>query len=316
MIQKNKNLFEIKKAELRNWFCFFILQYYNQNIVVFLITIITRAMKNTILSILALILITSTSFSQKKEKVIKYQKTFYKNQTIENMDVKVTIDDAVATPTGIKFKISIVNKSTDYIIFKPSECEFKIKDTKVKPIEKWLVIRPNDKDWRIVDIKGNYVIPENFEFLMAGFYKVTLDSKGNITGDFKLPATNNEFKTGGFAVTMDGFKKETAKTDAKFNVSYNGDKIGIIETNKIAVKMPDGKEFANYLTDRPIIFDKGTTDNFKVAWKDIPIDSGDMQKVEMIIIWREAFKEVSPIKLPPINLTILFDKEMSMAKGR
>ncbi len=281
-----------------------------------MVTVITKAMKKFTLSIIVLICITTTSFSQKKEKVIKYKKIFYKNQTIENADVKITIDDAVATPIGIKFKVSIINKTSDYIIFKPSECEFKIKDTNVKPVEKWLVIGPNDKDWRIVDIKGNYVIPENFEFLMAGFYKVPLDSKGNITPDFKLPASDREFKTGGFTVTLDGFKKATAKTDAKFNVSYSGDKIGIIETSKVAVKMPDGKEFANYLTDKPMIFDKGTTDNFKVAWKDIPIASGDMQKVEMIILWRDAIKDVTPLQIPSINLTILIDKELSMAKGR
>lgn len=274
-------------------------------------------MKKHILSIILILCISSTSFSQKKEKVIKYQKTFYKNQTIENMDVKVTIDDAVATPTGMKFKISIVNKTGDYIIFKPSECEFKIRDSKVKPVEKWLVIRPGDKDWRIVDIRGpQYILPENFEFLMAGFYKVTLDAKGNTTPDFKLPASTNDFKSGGFSVVMDGFKKETAKTDVKFKVTYYGDKIGIIETNKVAAKMPDGKEFANYLTDKPIIFDKGTVEDFKVAWKDIPISSGDMQQVEMIILWREAFKEVTPLKIPTINLTILFNKEMSMDKGR
>ena len=104
---------------------------------------------------------------------------------------KVGID-----PTGMKFKISIVNKTGDYIIFKPSECEFKIKDNKVKPVEKWLVIRPGDKDWRIVDIRGpQYILPENFDFIMSGFYKVTLDSKGNTTADFKLPAATNDFKT-------------------------------------------------------------------------------------------------------------------------
>lgn len=233
------------------------------------------------------------------------------------MDVKVTIDDAVATPTGMKFKITIVNKSSDYIIFKPSECEFKIKDSKVKPIEKWLVIPPGDKDWRIVDIKGpQYIVPENFDFVMAGFYKLAIDAKGNIAPDFKLPPQSNEFKTGGFTVKMAGFKKETAKTDAKFNVTYYGDKIGVIETNKIGAKMPDGKEFANYDKEKPLIFDKGTEKDFKVAWKDIPLASGDMQLVEMNILWRDAFKEVTPIKIPTINLTILFDKELSMEKGR
>ncbi len=272
-------------------------------------------MKKFILSLIVLCVATTLS-AQKKEKIIKYKKTFYKNQTVENADIKITIDDAVATPTGMKFKVSIVNKSTDYIIFKPSECEFKIKGNSVKPIEKWLVIPPGDKDWRIIDIKGNYVIPENFDFLMAGFYKVTLDSKGNVTPDFKLPAASNEFKSGEFSAVLVASKKETDKTDAKFKVTYNGNKIGVIETNKVAAKMPDGKEFANYLRDKPIIFDKGNIEDFIVAWKDIPVASGDMQKVEMIILWREAFKEVTPVKIPVLNLTILFDKEMSMDKGR
>lgn len=271
-------------------------------------------MKKLMLLLIAIICIAATAPAQKE---IKYKKVFYKNQTIENADIKITIDDAVATATGIKFKISIINKTSDYIIFKSSECEFKIKDSKIKPVEKWLVIRPSDKDWKIIDIKGaQYMVPEDFHFFMDGFYKVTLDGKGNATADYKLPASSNDFKTGEFSVSLDGFKKETAKTDAKFKVTYNGDKIGIIETNKIAAKMPDGKEFANYLTDRPIIFDKGMTDDFKVAWKDIPMDSGDMQKVEMIILWRDAFKEVTPLKIPALDLTILFDKETSYSKGR
>ena len=93
-------------------------------------------MKKIILSFITILFIASPSFAQKKEKPIKYQKTFYKSQTIENMDVKITIDDAVATPYGIKFKLSVINKSNDYIIFKPSQCVFKIKGQETKPEEK------------------------------------------------------------------------------------------------------------------------------------------------------------------------------------
>ena len=77
-------------------------------------------MKKRTLSIILALTIATSAFSQKKEKVIKYQKTFYKNQTIENADLKITIDDAVATPTGMKFKINIIDKSNDYILFKPT----------------------------------------------------------------------------------------------------------------------------------------------------------------------------------------------------
>ena len=144
-----------------------------------------------------------------------------------------------------------------------------------------------------------------------------MDGKGNTTADFKLPPAQNDFKTGGFSVALDKLKKETARTDAKFVVNYNGDNIGVFLPNKVAMKMPDGKEYANYRSDNdPVIFDKGRVDDFTLAWKDIPIASGDMQKTEMTILWRDAFKEVVPVKIPILTLIILFDKELSYAKGR
>jgi hypothetical protein len=53
-----------------------------------------------------------------------------------------------------------------------------------------------------------------------------------------------------------------------------------------------------------------------VAWKDIPTTSGDMQKDEMTILWRDAFKEVTPDKMKSQNLTVIFDKETSDLKGK
>jgi hypothetical protein len=272
-------------------------------------------LKKLIHSLLVLVIATNYVFAQK---AVKYQKTFYKTQTIENNDVKVTIDNAVATPGGIKFKLKITNKSDDYIIYKPTESVFKIKGTEKKPIEEWLIIRPNDSDYRVVNLKGpDYMVAENFNFILDGLYRVSLNAKGSTAPDFKLPAPVNDFKAGGFSVTLDKYKKETDRTDAKFKVTYNGDKIGIFEPNKVAMKMPDGKEYANYHSDKkPLILDKGKSDDFTVAWKEIPTASGDMQKVEMLILWRDSFKEVTPTKVPAIPLIILFDQETSMDKGR
>jgi hypothetical protein len=272
-------------------------------------------MKKTILSMLAIICIAGNSIAQKET---KYKKVFYKTQTIENTDVKVTIDNAVATPAGVKFKIKIINKTTDYIIYKPSESVFKIKGKDNKPEEKWLIVRPNDNESQVIDLKGpDYLIAENFDFVLDGLYKVSINAKGSPAPDFKLPASQNDFKAGGFSVTLDKVKKETARTDAKFKVAYTGDQIGIFEPNKVVMKMPDGKEYANYHSDnRPLIFNVGTLDDFTVSWKDIPTTSGDMQKVDMQILWKDAFKEVTPTKIPALNLTILFDKETSDAKGK
>lgn len=247
-----------------------------------------------------------------------YKKIFYKAQTLENADVKVTISDAVATQTGIKFKIRVVNKSADYIFYKPSESAFKIKGKENRPQERGLIIRPGDDDYRVVDLKGpQHMVAASYQFILNGLYKVIMNSKETPAADFKLPPSQNDFKVGGFSVNLEKFKKETAKTDTKFELTYTGDKIGVFEPIKVAMKMPDGREFANYNSDKkPFFFEKGDINDFTLAWKDIPISSGDMQKADMLITWRDAFKEVQPEKLMPVILTIQFDEELTNEKGK
>src|SRR5437868_6138649 len=128
-----------------------------------------------------------------------YKKIFYKDQVIENNDLKISVIDAVATPAGVKFKVRVYNKTNDYIVYKPSESIFKIGGKTFNPDEKWLIIRPNDDDSQVIDLKGpNYMIAENFNFTMEGMYKFSVDVKGVNAPDFKLPASQNDMKAGGF----------------------------------------------------------------------------------------------------------------------
>jgi hypothetical protein len=237
---------------------------------------------------------------------------------IENNDVKIAINDAVSTPSGVKFKIRIYNKTNSYIIYKPAESIFRIGGKDLHPEEKWLIIRPNDDDSKVVDLKGpEYLIPENFNFVMEGMYKFSTDVKGVNAEDFKLPASRNDFKAGGFDIGLVKNKKTTARTDATFKVKYVGDKIGVFEPNKVNMKMPDGKEYANYHSNKkPLIFAKGEEDDITVAWKDIPNTSGDMQKDEMMIIWKDAFKEITPDKMLPLTLNVMFDEETTKTKNK
>lgn len=247
-----------------------------------------------------------------------YKKVFFKSQTIESNDIKITVDDAVATAAGVKFKLRIFNKTDNYIVYKPSESIFKIGGKDLSPDEKWMVIRPNDDESQVIDLKGQgHALPQNFDFVMSGLYTFSTDVKGVNTPDFKLPPSQNEIKAGGFNISMVKNKRTTARTDANFTAQYVGDKIGIFEPNKVAMKMADGKEYANYHSDKkPLIFAKGQEENFVVAWKDIPSSSGDMQKNDMTILWRDAFKEVTPDKMLPQTLTIMFDEETTKAKNK
>lgn len=247
-----------------------------------------------------------------------YKKIFYKPQTIENNDLKIVIEDAVSTPSGIKFKVRIYNKTNDYIIYKPTESVFKIGGKKFNPNEKWLVIRPNDEDWRVVDLKGpDYMIAQNFDFMIEGLYKFSTQVKALDVENFKLPAAQNEIKAGGFDLKLMKSKKTSAKTDATFMAKYVGDKIGIFEPNKVMMKMADGKEYPNYLSNRkPIVLAKGMEEDFTVAWKEIPSSSGDMQKEDIMLIWHEAFKEITPDKVVPLTLTVMFDDELTKLKNK
>jgi hypothetical protein len=268
-------------------------------------------MKKIIIAIMAFALCTAVQAQN-------YKRVFYKNQTVENNDIRILIDDAVATDGGIKFKMKIKNLTSDYIIYKPSESAFKIDGKSINPTEKWLIISPNDDDYRVIDLKGpNYKKAADFEFLLDGVYKASANAKGIDAPDFKLPPSQNEFKAGDFTVTLEKVKKETARTDAKFNVKYTGSKVAIFEPNKVAMKMPDGKEYANYHADKNAqLLNAGNSSSFTVAWRDIPKASGDMQFVEMIILWRDAFKETAPVKIAAQTITIAFDKDVTELKGK
>lgn len=266
-------------------------------------------MKKTILVIAA---IASCTFIQAQN----YKKVFYKDQTVESKDMRISLDNAIATDGEIKFKMKIKNSTNDYIMYKPSESSFKLDGKSYKPEEKPFIIRPNDDDSKVINLKGNYKKAADYEFVTDGFYKISSTAKGVAVSDFKLPASQNEITAGPFVITLLKTKKETARTDARFKVKYTGDKIAIFEPNKIAMKMPDGKEYANYHSDRkPQVLGKEEFE-FEVSWKEIPKSSGDMQFVEMIILWRDAFKEITPEKIPAQTLTVAFDKDMSDVKNK
>jgi hypothetical protein len=267
-------------------------------------------MKKIILAIVALVYCSAIQAQN-------YKKVFYKTQTVDAKDLLITVDDAVATDAGVKFKLRIKNQTNDYIIYKPSESVFKIDGKSINPNEKWLIIDPKESDYRVVDLKGGgYKKAENFDFVMEGVYKIDANAKGVAAPDVKLPAAQNDFTAGPFTITLEKVKKETPRTDAKFNVKYTGDKVAIFAPNKVAMKMPDGKEYANYHSDKKSQLLNDGEKSFTVAWKDIPKTSGDMQFAEMIILWRDAFKEATPVKMAATTITLEFDKDMSETKGK
>jgi hypothetical protein len=144
-------------------------------------------------------------------------------------------------------------------------------------------------------------------------YKVATNGPVSEAADFKLPASSNDFTAGGFNCTMTSLTKETDKTEAKFECRYTGSKIGVIQPGKAVVKMPDGSEIANEKkSSAPIIMTKGKTEKITFKWN--RMEGGkvsDMQKVNMLIVFKNTFTEVDAVKLKEETLNFELDPNVT-----
>ena len=124
---------------------------------------------------LALLTLTFSGFSQEKNKKTpnEKEKYFSKDATFETDDYKVYITNAVAMGPYSKFKMRVVNKTNDYLVFKTSEIGFITDDKKASNTEKDLMIAPNDDDFRVVDFKGTQMQADKFIIDLKGVYKAS-----------------------------------------------------------------------------------------------------------------------------------------------
>lgn len=278
-------------------------------------------MKKFIISALVIGLC-GNAFAQKET---HYSKLYYKNMDMENSDIRISVDNAVSTDGETKFKLKITNKTSDFIIYKPEESMFIINGKETKAEEKWLVIGPNESDFRIINLKGkDYNSVKNYSFKMDGVYKVSTNAKGIDAPDYKLPVAVNEFKAGDYTVKMSKLYKETDATNLKFDITYNGSKTGLVFPTKAAVVMPDGKEYAAVPStgllakSGPTLFlKKGQTESVTLNWNRMEGGKAmDMQKVDMLVKFHDMFTETTPEKLKAETLNLEFDQATSDAKGK
>jgi hypothetical protein len=267
-------------------------------------------MKKIIIVFAALFSFSNSMYAQKNEK--KYKEIHYTDVSREFDDIIVSTNNALSNKDMTKFKLKIVNKTKDLIIYKPEESYIKLNKKEVKPKEKWLIIDPIDSDYRVVNVLGSDFL-KPYSYFLEGVYKVSTNGKVIETPDFNLPPSQNEFTTGGFTCLMTSLVKETDKTEAKFDCRYTGDKIGIIQPNRAAVKMPDGSEIANEKTKpSPIMVMKGKSESITLKWNRMQGGKAtDMQKIKMIILWRNTFTEADAVKVKAETLEFQIDEALS-----
>lgn len=243
----------------------------------------------------------------------KHEKVVYHDSNVQSGDLILKGEDAVSTAEYLKFKIKVDNKSNDIIIYKPEASTVKVNGKDFTPKEKWISVKPIDSDHRVVDIKANGMRENEFTFQVEGLYKVNPDNNPIPAEDFQLPASQNGFKAGNFSCNMLDLKKETDETKVKFECVYTGDKIGIIHTNRAAVRLPDGTEIANNRVKAGYeVLQKGDSQKFSLVWKRMEGGKAtDMQKIKLMIVWRNTFVESEAVKIPGGTLNFKIDEAKS-----
>lgn len=269
-------------------------------------------MRKLVLALSAVCFLGSTAFAQ-KEKTKNYKEIFYNDISQESDDVTLTTNNGVSNKEGTKFKLKLINKSGDVLLFKPEESILKVNGKEFKPKEKQLLVYPGESDFRVVNyLSPDFLVP-NYSYLVSGIYKISIDGAKQEAADFKLPASQNDFKAGPFNCNLTFLSKETDLTTARFECTYSGSKIGIINPGKAAVKMPDGSEIANEKkSSSPIVLTKGKSE--KITFKWYRMEGGkatDMQKVDMIILFRNTFTETDPVKCKEETLEFTIDEKLS-----
>lgn len=260
-------------------------------------------MKTSLLILASFFLAMSTLLAQDQV----YEKVFFNGAEFENDQVKVVIDDVVSLPKETKFRMTITNKTNQYLIYNSEESNFEIPGQDVRAKEKSWIIEPMDTKKKVMRAFGEGLNNiREFNFACEGFYRLVEQEPVSVD-QFRLPPSANSFEAGSMYVVLNKEKRVTGGSFLKMDVTNKGENFGFIYPYKVKVLMPDGNRYATTHNDlKPVIVERGATESFSAGWDRMPGGSvNDMQKVEMLVEFEGVFLEAiaEKVKGETINLT-------------
>lgn len=241
-------------------------------------------------------------FSQKAKKEKVYDKVYFKITNAQAGDVQFKIDDAVAVNDEFKMKLVVNNASADYYIFNTAECVLVMDGKEFKCVEKPLVLDPGEKDYKVINFIGkDFNKFHQFTLKIGGLYKATSQGDAMAGPPFDLPPLKTFFQAGPFKYELKTDKRTSSGSNFVFDVTYIGDKVGIIRPVFTTLKMPTGNEFQNEVSSKKsLVLQKDETGKLKMQWTAVPRKEGDQQFCKMQLLWHEAAME-SPKERQTVN---------------
>lgn len=244
-----------------------------------------------------------------------YEKVYFAPSSFENDQIKIEVTDVVSLPKETKFKMTITNKTNNYIVYNSEESNFEIPGQDVRAKEKSWIIEPLQTKNKVMRAFGEGLNDiREFSFACQGLYLINVQEPFT-AAPFRLPPSSNTFETGPMQVILKKESRATGKSNVKWDVKYTGTNYGFIYPHKISVLMPDGINYATTETKMdPVILTTGEDQTISASWDRMPGGKiNDMQKVPMLIHFDGVFAEGSTEKIPGQTLRLNWDEALTIA---
>ena len=268
--------------------------------------------------------LTFFSFAAFSQEITNYETVYYSDpQEVEipdNTGVKLEIKNVVAVKENAKLALKVSNDGKDIIIYQPSESTFKYEFGDVKPSEKEIIIAPGKSKSKTINVNGGDKFrQEKFSIETGGFYLVAVAANTVEAEDFQLPASRNNVEAGNFEIVLKSYKASTAEAHAIFEVTYTGDKIGLVNSSNLSVRAKKNKSeeevtYANDYKDSDVeLLRKGEKTKFHAVFH-IEGRIVDMQFATMFIEWNDTFVESEAVPMNSATIPVTWDAGLTNAK--
>lgn len=245
-----------------------------------------------------------------------HENHFKQQESVENETVKIDFYDAHAQQKFCQAKLSITNKSDDYVLVNLGEFVFTFDKTTFRPKPKQIIVAPHDVEKITVKVDGDFNFHvQALTMEIAGLSKLPTAGTA-ITADlYPIPTGNKTFAIGNFQMTLIKAVKEDKVTHQVFSCKYIGNKVGIVEPKYIVFATEKGEMPNDYKWDRASIMHTNETEKVNASMH-ISTSVLSMETAKMSIDWKNAFKETDPVALTGFTINYELDPLLTATKNK
>lgn len=223
------------------------------------------------------------------------KKVTFKSYEFESSAFKIYLVDVVSTAGITKFKVRIENLTDDYLMFEPGKTKVWT-DQKEQAVtqRKVIDILPKGFGSYVISVTGLNGSTQDLKTFIDGISKISEANKKSVKGPIlPLPSSEREIIIGNFKLTHynNDTKVSNKLTYALFDVTYTGDQVGVVNPNRVHLKVNGDLEYPMANSGhKPYLMLKGDTEKFHVRWT-IGKNVADMSKAKAEIDFKDAFSE-------------------------